>query len=543
MSIHDIAAATGNKNGSDSRVHCWHGVHVHDDPACRQTVLDSLVRQVRSQPHTPVFSQPGPRGELQTLTFAQLDTLSSAGAAWLHDAAGARSGTPLAVVPANDLQSVVLIFAAIRLAAPIALLDPQAPPARHAALLDSLGIGLTVRTMSDSAGIDHRVFPALADLPVRSGPEGHPAPHADVFYIATSGSTAASKIVAQTHRGSTANALGVSAHHGLCAGDRFLGCLPIHHVNGLHFSVMAAVFCGYHTLLAPGFDPFHYPRLLEAFQPHLASVVPSLLNALQATWKTRNPPAAMRYFVSAAAPLSKVIAQMSWERWKLRVLQGYGLTETINFTTTLPRALTQADYARWMLDADIPTIGSAISGNDIEFLGPDSQAVPLGAIGELCVRGHNVMDRYVGNPYETAHAFRDGWFHTGDLGHWTGDAQHDPKFAVITGREKNIAKVRGESVSLEEMERHLLEMMGVRDAACAAVPDTVTGESIVAAIAAPMDLSDTAVLSHLRAVFPQVALPRRIVRMDDIPRSPTGKLLRPQLRALLDAASANERSP
>ncbi len=86
-------------------------------------------------------------------------------------------------------------------------------------------------------------------------------------------------------------------------------------------------------------------------------------------------------------------------------------------------------------------------------------------------------------------------------------------------------------------------MMGVRDAACAAVPDTVTGESIVAAIAAPMDLSDTAVLSHLRAVFPQVALPRRIVRMDDIPRSPTGKLLRPQLRALLDAASANERSP
>ena len=152
------------------------------------------------------------------------------------------------------------------------------------------------------------------------------------------------------------------------------------------------------------------------------------------------------------------------------------------------------------------------------------------------MRGHNVMMRYVGNPEATAQAFRGGWFHSGDLGLSERDAETGREFFVITGRSKNIAKVGGESVSLEEVERALLALPEVKDAACITRPDRLLGEEIIAAVVFTAPIAQRDLLAALRTRLPTIAMPRQVRNLESIPRSATGKILRPQLALQLDLA-------
>lgn len=531
----DCADDKANSQTGAWQAHCWRNRHVSAADECKVTVLDALTKQAALHPDAPAFTELDSSGRQHTISFRQLNALSLAGAGWLHESAQVRRQDVLGIVPLNDLRSIVAIFAALRLGARVAFLDPLAPPGRHLSITDSLGVTSVIRSQPDVHGIDAHLFPQLSELSSHRAVPHLADPAAEAFYFPTSGSTAASKIVAQTHRAITSNALAIKRHHGLRHGDRFLGCLPIHHVNGLHFTIMATMFCGSHAVLPRGFDPFLYPRQLSAVAPRIASVVPSILLALLTTWREAKVPNDFSYFVSAAAPLPQNFAKSVWDRWGLRVLQGYGLTETTNFSTTMPTWLSDASYVRQMLEPDIPSVGLPMAGNEVAILRPDGTAVDPGEEGEICIRGHNVMARYVGNCEETEHAFRHGWFHSGDLGGFRDDPEAGPGFVVITGRAKNIAKIRGESVSLEEMERVLLTIPGVRDAACVALPDRLLGENIVVALNAGESISDLMVLARLRQDFSEASLPRRILRIEKVPRTLTGKLLRPQLRMWIDS--------
>jgi acyl-CoA synthetase (AMP-forming)/AMP-acid ligase II len=408
---------------------------------------------------------------------------------------------------------VLTVLASLRAGSALLMLGPADPPERHAAQM---------------AAVDARArigeLPRWQDLP---DDDSDPVRDlgADALFFGTSGSTAASKLVAQTQRNAIANAVGLGRHHGLRPGDRVLGCLPIHHVNGLHFTVLGTMVAGAHTILADAFSPFSYPSLLDEFRPRIASVVPSILEALSASWRKAVLSEGFEYFVSAAAPLPVRTARLVADKLGARVVQGYGLSETTNFSATMPPHLPEDVYRRVMLETDIPPVGVAIHGNDVAVLDRDCMPVPAGTVGEVCMRGHNVMSRYAGNPEATAEAFHGGWFHSQDLGYLSPDEG----FLVLTGRIKNIAKVSGETVSLEEMDRVLCALPQVRDAACVATADRFTGEAIVAAVVLA-DGADPATLEpHLRARFAAAVLPTRYVRMAEIPRSSTGKLLRPQL--------------
>jgi acyl-CoA synthetase (AMP-forming)/AMP-acid ligase II len=184
-----------------------------------------------------------------------------------------------------------------------------------------------------------------------------------------------------------------------------------------------------------------------------------------------------------------------------------------------------------MLDADIPSIGTPLYGNEVAVILETGERARPGQVGEICMRGHNVMMRYAGNVQATMEAFRGGWFHSGDLGFEIEAEASAQSFFVLTGRSKNIAKVRGETVSLDEMDRVLRAIPQVRDAACVAVPHRLLGDEIVAAIV--FEREDIDVLPHLQAAFAAAVLPRRISRLDVIPRTATGKVLRPELAARL----------
>lgn len=504
-----------------------------------QDVIGVLVEHAELRGDAPYLTAVAGDGVATTLTYRDAEVASRRLAAWLRAESGAAAGSVLALAPANDVESVLAVLGALRAGYALLMLGPLDPPERHAEQIAAVGAEVFLRVAPHARAGEVRL-PDWRGLPDAEFTDIPAEPSADALLFGTSGSTAASKLVVQSHRNMMANAAALGAHHGLRPGDRVLGCLPVHHVNGLHFTVIGTLVAGAHTVLADSFSPFTYPDLLDRYRPRIASVVPSILEALVETWRAPALPAGFDYFVSAAAALPAETARKVWTGLGARVVQGYGLSETTNFSTTMPPDLPPDAYRAAMLETDIPPVGIALSGNTVAVLDNACRPVPPGEVGEVCMRGANVMSRYAGNPVATAEAFRGGWFHSQDLGFLRRDARTGAEFLVLTGRIKNIAKVSGETVSLDEMDRVLRALPQVRDAACVAVTDRFRGESVVAAVvlAEGGGEGDAALRNRLRAAFPEAVLPTRFVHMAAIPRSATGKVLRPQLSAQIAGPAA-----
>ncbi|WP_410635033.1 class I adenylate-forming enzyme family protein [Amycolatopsis sp. cmx-4-83] len=498
-----------------------------------RTPLDALDWFAVSQGDAPFVTAVAPDGSATTLDYRTAAIASRALAGWLCAEFGTARPAVLGFAPANDIPSVLTVLAVLRAGFGLLMLGPSDPPERRARQLEAAGALATVHLPGTDAP-DSRLLPHWTELPEPTAALPAIDPAADALYFATSGSTAASKLVAQTHLNAVANAEAVRRHHGLVRGDRVLACLPIHHVNGLHFTVLGTMAAGAHTVLCDSFSPLAYPGTLRTYRPRIASVVPGILEALVETWRRPELPDGFGYFVSAAAPLTSRTARSVAERLGARVLQGYGLSETTNFSCTMPPGLSDDTYRRLMLDAEIPSVGVAVYGNEVAVLDPAGAPLPPGEVGEVCMRGFNVMSRYVRNADATREAFRDGWFHSQDLGY---RVERDGRgFFVLTGRLKNIAKVAGETVSLDEMDRVLRALPQVRDAACVTVPDRFAGEKIIAAVVLSGGETDVATLTEpLRATFAEGVLPSRVITLAEIPRTATGKVLRPQLRDDLSA--------
>ncbi|HEU0298648.1 MAG TPA: class I adenylate-forming enzyme family protein [Longimicrobium sp.] len=515
--------------------HAYRGIPLRQPLPIPATVIACLAAQARAHGGDPFVTEVAAGGEAETLSYGEAEARSRRTASWLRGELQAGPGAVVGLLARNDAASVVAILGLLRAGCAVLMLNPADPPGRLRQQAEALGARAVLRVPSVAPDVlpEAVPVPGTAGLPPAGEADPPLDPGADALFFGTSGSTAASKLVAQSHYSAAVNAEAMRRHHGLARGDRLLACLPIHHVNCLHFTLFGTLAAGAHVFLAHGFDPFGYPRLLERCRPRIASVVPSILEGLLAAWRAPRLPAGFDYFVSAAAPLTARTAREVEDQLRTRVMQGYGLTETTNFSTTMPPGLPCDAYRRLMLEAEIPSVGVALYGNEVAVLTPGGAPAAPGEVGEICMRGHSVMTRYAGNPQATAEAFRHGWFHSQDLGFEVEEGGR--RFFVITGRTKNIAKVGGESVSLDEMDRVLRAVPRVADAGCVAMPHRLLGEEIVAAVVCAEDVGDAELRAHLRAVFAAAALPRRIVRVGVLPRTPTGKLLRAELARQLES--------
>lgn len=522
----------------EALVHSYRGQPLDRYLPVRRDVSLEVDRQAGLRGAAPYVTAITSDGSTETLTYADLQFRTRRFHGWLRDGLGIPPGSVVGLVACNDASSVVAIFGTLRAGYRLLLLSPHDPSDRLRVQAETLGAAVVL----ENAMADHRLPGAVAtpDGATLGAARAVDAPAAvdsgaPALYFGTSGSTAAAKLVAQSRYAAAVNAVGVIRHHGLRPRDRLLGCLPVHHVNGLHFSLLATATAGAHLILTERFDPFTYPDVVGTFRPRIASVVPSILDALVRSWRDRDVPRELDYFVTAAAPLSSATARSALRRFGVRVVQGYGLTETVNFSTTMPPALPKDLYRQLTLDAEIPSIGTPLYGNEVAVIDADGETLPAGECGELAVRGHNVMLGYVGNPSATAEAFRHGWFHTQDLGYEVVDEATDQSYFFVTGRAKNIAKVAGASVSLDEVDRVLRGLSYIVDAACLSLPHAVLGEEVVAAVVVSEDPGDDRIMEDLGRSLPASALPRQLLRVEHLPRSLTGKLLRPQLTAVIAA--------
>lgn len=329
--------------------------------------------------------------------------------------------------------------------------------------------------------------------------------------VYTSGTTGPAKGAVLTHGNLVANARALVAAWQITATDRYLAALPLFHVHGLGNGVQCWLATGCLMRLLPRFVAEQALDRFDRFRPTLFFGVPTMyVRLLEApSDRARAIGAGMRLFVSGSAPLPAQVLEAFADRFGHRILERYGMTETLMNVSNPYDGERRAG-----------TVGRPLPGVEVEIRDERGQGVPAGTAGELWVRGPNVCAGYWQRPDATAAAFVEGWFRTGDLG------VRDPTDGYITlqGRRSDVIISGGFNIYPRELEELLTTMPGVREAAVAARPDPVRGEVPVAFLVCDDGADLPGIEAALRAQVASFKMPRAFHRVGALPRTALGKV-------------------
>ena len=341
-----------------------------------------------------------------------------------------------------------------------------------------------------------------------------------LFY--TSGTTGRSKGAMLSHGMMSYVAANMLADlmPGLTADDASLVVAPLSHGAGAH--VPPNVARGARTVLptAPGFDVEEVWRLVETHRISNMFTVPTIVKMMvEHPAVDEYDHTSLRHVVYAGAPMYREDQKRALEKLGPVLVQYYGMGEVPGTITYLPAHMHTADDDDPM--ARPGTCGIARTGMEIAVRGADGAVVPTGEQGEICVRGPAVLRGYYDDPEADAKAFKDGWFHTGDLGRVDAEG-----FVYLTGRASDMYISGGANVYPREVEEALLGHPAVSEVAIVGVPDATWGEAGVAVVvAAPGTRPKAAELAaFLDGKVARYKLPRRFFLWDEIPKSAYGKV-------------------
>ena len=334
----------------------------------------------------------------------------------------------------------------------------------------------------------------------------------------SSGTTGLPKGVMLTHYNLVANVLQAEAALSVREGDVVLGVLPFFHIYGMVVIMNLALRVGATVVTMPRFELQPCLQALQRYRVTYANVVPPIVLAL-----AKHPLvdsydlSRLRTLFSGAAPLGDELTAAATRRLGCEVIQGYGLTETSPITHA----------ARTGNGTKAGSIGPPVPNTEVKVVDVETgAALGPGEDGEICVRGPQVMKGYLNRPEATAAMIdADGWLHTGDIGH----ADPDGCFFIVD-RVKELIKYKGMQVAPAELEAVLLAHPAVADAAVVGLPDAEAGEIPKAFVV----LAAAASAEEIQAFVAERVAPHKKVRslelVDQIPRSPSGKILRRLLK-------------
>jgi long-chain acyl-CoA synthetase len=337
---------------------------------------------------------------------------------------------------------------------------------------------------------------------------------AAIFF--TSGTTGRPKAVVLSHGNLLSNAQAIASYLNLTAADRGLCLLPMHLAYGnsvlnSHL-VRGALVAIEDSLGAP-------QRVLRRMQDEALTGIAGVASTFSVL-RARTQPGkfdlrTLRYITQAGAAMPRSL--VTWLQQELpaaRLFLMYGQTEATARITYLPPERL----------ADKPgCVGIPIADVEVEIVRAGHTAAPM-KVGEIRVRGPNVMLGYWQDAQATARALRDGWLYTGDLGH------RDPEgFLYIDGRASDLIKTGAYRVSVAEIEEVIASLSGVREVAVTAVPDETLGHIIKAVVVAEEALDTRQIQAHCRAQLASYKVPRRIELASSLPRTASGKLQRSKL--------------
>jgi long-chain acyl-CoA synthetase len=478
-------------------------------------------------PNRPALSEAG-----REITYSEFNDRANRIATGLI-ALGVRPGDHIGLLAPNSADWLIFYFGVLKAGAVAVTLSSILTPDEMALLInhskprflftseDKLN---RLQNLRGRAGLEKLICPG-GDLELRQlmdmGTGSFKALDRDrtetAAVLYTGGTTGTPKGVMLTHENINVSAHNVAFSEHSTEADRALCFLPFNHVFGqMHIMNATILSCGCLEIL-PAFD---LDRVLETTQARRVTklyAVPTVYARLLGLEGLMQKLGIVRYCFSAAASMAAEIVRQWKERTGLTIYEGYGLTESAS-------AVTYNHYYRHV----IGSVGTVVPGVEVQIRDKDGNKVEQGQEGEICIRGHNIMKAYLNNPEDTQSAFwGDGWFRSEDVGRLDGDG-----YLTIVDRIKDMIITGGENVYPREVEEILYTKQEIEGCAVVGLPDKEWGERVTAFITprpgqkiVPEELK-----AFLKSRLSSFKVPKEYIVVDELPKSPAGKVLKRELK-------------
>jgi long-chain acyl-CoA synthetase len=461
------------------------------------------------------------------VTYAELDDVTARTAGWLR-ARGVEPGDRVCIVMPNVLAFPAFYYGVLRAGATVVPINPlfKAGEIEHYFVDSGAKLALVWATAAQEATIaakatgteiavvDDDTLTSATQWPSR--PEVVPRAQDDTAVILyTSGTTGPPKGAQLTHANLHHNCMAFIGLFDLGSTDVVMGCLPLFHAFGQSNGLNATIAAGASLSLVPRFQPTSVMQLIERHRVTVFEGVPTMYVTLLNTDAGVVDTASLRMCISGGAALPVEVLRGVQETFGATILEGYGLSETSPTATFNRPERTKAG-----------SIGVPIDGVELKLVNRDGSETPPGEVGEIAIRGRNVMTGYWNQPEATAAAIVDGWFRTGDMA-----TRDDDGYYFIVDRKKDMIIRGGFNIYPREIEEVLYQHPAVREAAVVGVPHPTHGEEVAAAIrlrpattATPEELRD-----YVKARVAPYKYPRHVWLVDALPHGPTGKILKREI--------------
>jgi len=487
-----------------------------------------------------------------TFDFPRLQALVEKMAASLA-ASGVKKGDRVALMLPNCPQYVIGFFATIRLGAVVTQLNPMYVEREIEHILEDSGAEtilvyadmyprvkavlpetnlknvIVVNIQGGPEGLDagHHGFGAFLSTDADPAPEVQIDPAEDVAALQyTGGTTGVSKGAMLTHRNLAANTrqaldMFIDDPGAFSNNQKIVGVLPFFHIYGLTCVMMFGVVQGLNQLLLPRFDPRQIMELVANEDIVMFSGVPTMYMALHASGADLMEYGfgRIRTYTSGGSALPVNLKRAFEEKTARPLFEGYGLSEASPVTHFNP------PFAGVGREG---SIGIPVPSTDarIADVATGEDEMPVGESGELVVQGPQVMKGYWNMPEETASTIRDGWLYTGDIARMDEEG-----YFYIVDRKKDMIVASGYNVYPREIEEVLYEHEGISEAAVVAVPDEKMGEEVGAAVVLKegQEASADDIRDFVKEHVANYKYPRKIWFPDELPKGPTGKILKREI--------------
>lgn len=343
----------------------------------------------------------------------------------------------------------------------------------------------------------------------------------DAIIIYTSGTTGKPKGCLLTHGNLIANARQIADWMGFGETDRLLTVMPLFHMNAVSVTTMTALYAGGSTVVSPKFSASRFWDIIEKYQITSFGSVATMLSMLLAkaeetTIDDQRTTNKLRFSMCGSAPVPAEILKRFEGTFGCLVIEGYGLSESTCRSTFNPPNENRRPGS----------CGKPI-GNEMKILDDNDNELPDGEMGEIVMRGPNIFKAYFKNSEATEKAFANGWFHTGDIGYRDADG-----FFYIADRKSDMIIRGGENIYPREIDEVLYKHPAVAAAAVIGVPDALYGEEVAAFVVLKESVREENLVDYCRQHLADFKCPKKIYFVDDIPKGPTGKLLKRELARL-----------
>ncbi|MGQ9897367.1 MAG: class I adenylate-forming enzyme family protein [Acidobacteriota bacterium] len=517
-------------------------------PALEMLTIGSWLQNwAKQQPTAPALIAYDGEGQRTALSYAELWEAVCAGVATLR-AQGVEPGDRVATLAHNDGETVVAYLSIWTLGACVAPVNMTEEAERKRFIVEHAEARLLLALddyLDEAYDLAHQLPAVRSVLKLQAGwwqtglakaREVRPdtASEREALIVYTSGTTGAPKGVVLTQANLLLDAQALRDWNGITRQDGLMCVLPIHHVNGIVVTLLTPLVAGARAILNHRFSPATFWQRIVAEQVRIVSVVPTLLAFLLERHQLFLPEVRswLSHVICGAGPLTVELARQFEETFGIRVLHGYGLSETTCYSTMLPRDLTPNEHRHWMRESGFPSIGVALPVCNVAIHDATGQPLPPGVRGEIVVCGPTVMVGYFKRPEANADVFAHGWFRTGDEGFYELDAW-GRAFFFITGRLKELIIRGGVNLSPFEIDAVLSHIPGVKCGLAVGFENRWYGEEVGAYVVLEEggQLDAEAILRAARERLPFHKSPKVVVFGTEIPVTSTGKYQRNKLKA------------